>query len=657
MDHAEKARALFLEGYNRAQAVLCAFDDLTGLDRETSARLASSFGGGMGRMREVCGTVSGALLVLGQLCGYSDPKDSKAKTDHYHLVQEFARRFREINGTIICRELLDGVRTKPGNDPEARTPEYYASRPCLRHVGEAAEIVDELLRGQIESDLQEQELRENLQLVKKVLAKAERYDHACRVLTYDQETICPRDAMEEQGEVIAFLSNQSYKLIKDPIFIEAAENLYARRDQLEKYDRAMAELLHRSYLQNKNITPGLQHEFSLVFNRAFVKWSEAREASDYGMFAPSLKEVVQVNRKMIELRGEDAAGNTPYDCLLDDYERGMTSDVLDEAFGACKERLIPLLEKIVKSPRKIRTDFLHRRTEDEQQARMARWLLEQMQFNFDRGAFTTSEHPFTDGLGRNDARVTTHYYPEQFVSSMYAIIHEGGHALFEQNQPQKEYDFFLTGGKTLGMHESVSRFYENRIGRSKSFVHFIYPQVCRVFPQVMKDVTEEEFYAALNMVRPSLIRTEADEFTYTFHIIIRYEIEKALFSGQAKVEEIRELWNRKYEQYLGIRPSTDRQGVLQDVHWTSGFGYFPTYAIGNFYNAMYYNRMKEEIPVEASVSAGNFEPVNRWMAEHVFAKSDLLAPQEWIRDITGRSFTPDDFLDYLEEKYSGIYLL
>lgn len=147
-DHSEKARALFLEGYNCAQAVLCAFDDLTGLDRETSARLASSFGGGMGRMREVCGTVSGALLVLGQLCGYADPKDPKAKTDHYHLVQEFARRFREINGTIICRELLKGVRTKPGNEPEARTPEYYASRPCLRHVGEAAAIVDELLREQ-----------------------------------------------------------------------------------------------------------------------------------------------------------------------------------------------------------------------------------------------------------------------------------------------------------------------------------------------------------------------------------------------------------------------------------------------------------------------------------------------------------------------------
>ena len=260
-------------------------------------------------------------------------------------------------------------------------------------------------------------------------------------------------------------------------------------------------------------------------------------------------------------------------------------------------------------------------------------------------------------MGRYDARVTTHYYPDQFASSMYSIIHEGGHALFEQNQPQADHDYFLTDGKTLGMHESVSRFYENRIGRSRSFVHFIYPQVCEAFPQVMGDVTEEEFYAALNVVEPSLIRTEADEFTYTFHIIIRYEIEKALFSGQAKVEDIRELWNRKYEQYLGIRPATDRDGVLQDVHWTSGFGYFPTYAVGNFYNAMYYNRMKEEIPVETSIAAGDFGPVNRWMTDHVFAKADLLPPQEWIRDITGRDFTPDDFLDYLEDKYAAIYQL
>ncbi len=500
-------------------------------------------------------------------------------------------------------------------------------------------------------------LIQKLEYVKQVLALAEKYDHAVNVLSYDQETICPADAMEEQGEVWAFLNNQSYKLIKEPAFIEAAEYLFEHRGELDEFDRTMAEQRHRDYLQTKNVTPELQHEFMLTFNRAFVNWSKAREASDYSMFASSLKEVADVNKRMIELRGADAVGNTPYDTLLDDYERGMTSEVLDEAFGACKERLIPLLEKIRKSPKKIRTDFMSRRVEDEQQAKLAKWLLTQMGFNFRRGAFTTSEHPFTAGMGRLDTRVTTHYYPTNFTSSMYSIIHEGGHALFDQNQPQKNHDHFIIGGKTLGMHESVSRFYENRIGRSESFIHFVYPHICEMLPDVMKDVSEKEFYEALNTVEPSLIRTEADEFTYTFHIIIRYEIEKALFAGEITVEEIPALWNRKYQEYLGITPSSDREGVLQDVHWTSGFGYFPTYAVGNFYNAMYYNRMKQEVAVDEAIREGNFGPVNNWMIQNVFAKADRLSPKEWIRDITGREFTPVDFLDYLEDKYSGIYEL
>ena len=500
-------------------------------------------------------------------------------------------------------------------------------------------------------------LEQKLEYVKQVLARAELYDHAVNVLSYDQETICPIDAMEEQGEVLAFMNNQSYKLIKEPAFIEAAEYLFEHRGELEEFDRVMAEQLHRNYLQSKNVTPELQHEFMLTFNRAFVNWSKAREGSDYKLFAPSLKEVADTNMRMIELRGADAVGDTPYDTLLDDYERGMTSAVLDETFGACKERLIPLLEKIQKSPKKIRTDFMSRTVEEEQQAKMAKWLLTQIGYNFNRGAITTSEHPFTAGLGRNDIRVTTHYYPNQFQASMYSAIHEGGHALFDQNQPQKNYDYFITDGKTMGMHESVSRFYENRIGRSESFVHFIYPKVCETLPQAMEGVSEKEFYEALNVVRPTLVRTESDEFTYTFHIIIRYEIEKALFAGEISVEDIPAMWNRKYKEYLGIEPTSDRVGVLQDVHWSSGFGYFPTYAIGNFYNSMYYNRMKQEIDVEATIREGNFEPLNSWMTEHVFAKADRLSPREWIRDITGREFTPVDFLDYLEEKYSKIYEL
>ena len=500
-------------------------------------------------------------------------------------------------------------------------------------------------------------LMQKLDYVKHVLTRAEQYDHAVNVLSYDQETICPMDAMEEQGEVIALLSNQSYKMIKEPAFIEAAEYLYEHRGELEELDRVMAEQLHRNYLQNKNVTPELQHEFTLIFNRAFVNWSKAREASDYSLFADSLREVAKTNRRMIELRGADAVGKTAYDTLLDDYERGMTSEVLDEAFGACKERLIPLFEKIQKSPKKIRTDFLYRTADPEKQAKLAKWLLTQMGFNFKRGAITTSEHPFTAGMGRFDTRVTTHYDPENFTSSMYSVIHEGGHALFDQNQPQENHDHFIIGGKTLGMHESVSRFYENRIGRSESFIHFVYPKVCEILPEVMNDVSEKEFYEALNTVKPSLIRTEADEFTYTFHIIIRYEIEKALFAGEITVGDIPAMWSRKYQEYLGIAPDTDRQGALQDVHWTSGFGYFPTYSIGNFYNSMYYNRLKKEVAVDEAIREGNFEPVNSWMIENVFAKADRLSPKEWIRDITGRDFTPVDFLDYLEDKYSKIYEL
>ena len=335
----------------------------------------------------------------------------------------------------------------------------------------------------------------------------------------------------------------------------------------------------------------------------------------------------------------------------------MTSADLDKAFGECTRRLVPLLKKIMASKKKIRTDFLSRPVTDEQQKKMAQYLLEVMGYDFSRGAFTTTEHPFTDGLGKNDVRVTTHYQPNMFASSMFSIIHEGGHALFDMNQPTADHEHFITGNKTMGMHESVSRFYENRIGRSEAFIHLIYPKVCEVFPNVMSDVSEKELFEAMNIVEPSLIRTEADEFTYTFHVIIRYEIEKLIVNGGAKIEELRDLWNKKYEEYLGVTPSTDSEGILQDVHWSSGFGYFPTYAVGNMYNAMYYKTMSESFDIDEAVRSGDFAKINGWMKENVFKSADILSPKDWLFKITGKSFSPDAFLDYLEEKYSKLYEL
>ena len=500
------------------------------------------------------------------------------------------------------------------------------------------------------------ETLEKLEFVKKTQKEMDIYGHACRVLSYDQETICPPKGLEAQGEVGAFLQNLAFKLAKYEKYITAAEYLFEHRDELDELDRILAEQLHRSYIKVKNITPEKNMEINLIYNKAFVDWSEAREASDFSKFRDSLSKVYNINKEIVELRDLKDAGSV-YDQLLDDYKRDITTEVHDECFGKCKERLLPLLKKIMNSKKKIRRDFMEVEVTDEQQAKMAKWLLETIDFDLSRGAFTTSEHPFTNGLSRDDIRVTTHYYPNYFIGSIYSIVHEGGHALFEMLQPKDDYDHYINDGKTMGMHESVSRLYENRIGRSKAFVHLIYPKVCEIFPQVMKDVSEQELYEAINIAEPSLIRTEADELTYTFHVIIRYEIEKALFEGKLNVDDIPKVWNEKYQEYLGITPETDRDGVLQDVHWTFGFGYFPAYAIGNMYNAMYYNRMKNEIDIDGLVAKGDFHSLNKWMADNVFKNGNRLSPKDWIKDITGRALTADDFLDYLEEKYSELYEL
>ena len=494
-----------------------------------------------------------------------------------------------------------------------------------------------------------------LQTVRRTLDTEAHYIHAAQWLNFDRETVCPPESMEQQGEVIAFLSNQAFQLEKDPAFIRAAETLYEHRGELGEFDRVLAESLHREYRKTKNITPEQDHAFSLVYQKAYTDWLRAKQAADFSLFAPSLAAVRDVEVQTVSLR-EDPLPDA-YEELLQDYERGMSRDLLDETFRRCRDRLVPLLAKIRREGKPIRTDFLSRPVTDDAQRRLAQKLLSLMGYDFNRGMLATTEHPFTDGITKNDVRVTTHFYPTLFASSMYSVIHEGGHALFEQLQPAENFEHHIEGQKTSGMHESVSRFYENIIGRSEAFVRLIYPLVCECFPEVMADVSERELYEALNVVEPSLIRTEADEFTYTLHIIIRYEIEKQIMDGGVRIEDLPRIWNETYREYLGVTPADDREGILQDVHWSSGFGYFPTYALGNMYNAMYYNRMKQELPVDELVAAGDFAAINSWMAEHVFARADRLAPLDWIREITGRDFTPDDFLDYLEEKYSRLYEL
>ena len=518
----------------------------------------------------------------------------------------------------------------------------------------------------------------DLSFVKETLKKAEIYQHAANVLNFDMETICPSAAMEKQGETTAFLSTEAYKLVKDEAFIRAAESLYERRfgtapDEtdaenaapLEELDRLMIESLHRDYEKIKNISAETNYAWEVARNKSYADWLRAKQENDYSIFLPSLAKIREIELESIALRDDAAApasGNgaekpAPYEYMLDNYERGITIADLDETFGKCKERLLPFLERIKASKKQIRTDFLTRPVKDEQQKEMARYLLETIGYDFTRGAFTTTEHPFTSDLACDDIRVTTNYKENAFLSSVYSIIHEGGHALFSQMQPRENFTHFIDQDMTMGMHESVSRFYENRIGRSRAFLTLIYPKMKEIFPGLLDDVSAEELYEAANLVHPSLIRTEADEFTYTIHIIIRYELEKEIAAGTIALEDVPKAWDDKYEQYLGVRAPQVSRGVLQDVHWSFGFGYFPTYALGNMYNAMYYNKMKESFDIDAAVRTGDFKTIDGWMASNVFAQANYLPPKEWIRRVTGRAFTPDDFLAYLEEKYGELYAL
>ncbi|PWL01918.1 carboxypeptidase M32 [Hallerella porci] len=497
------------------------------------------------------------------------------------------------------------------------------------------------------------ELQKSLKIVFSTLEEKEKFEHASRLIGFDEQTICPPKAMENQGKTIAFLTNQAFKLTKSPEFISAAENLFARREELNLPECLLAEGLHRDYLQSKNITSELDEKFSLILNQAFVDWLNAKNKADFSLFADSLEKVRWVNLKQIELSENSFA--TPYDHLLQVYERGITTQDLDFCFDACKERLIPLLKKIQKSPRKISADFLTEFAAVDAQEKLAKKLLQKIGFDFSRGTFSTSEHPFTDGIALDDARLTTNYDEHLLMSNIFSILHEGGHALFEQNQPAEDFVYHLTGFKTLGQHESVSRFYENRIGRSREFCSQLFEELKISFPQIFANRTAEELYDAVNLVTPSLIRIEADEFTYTFHIIIRYEMEKMIVNENVKIQDLLKIWADKYEEYLDIRPENDREGILQDVHWASGFGYFPTYALGNMYGAMYFNKMQEEFDVHEAIAQSDLKKINHWMQENVWKSANRLAPKEWIKNITGREFTPQDFLDYLEKKYSEIY--
>ncbi|ASR47199.1 carboxypeptidase M32 [Paenibacillus kribbensis] len=504
----------------------------------------------------------------------------------------------------------------------------------------------------------EQQTLDQLTALKELSHKISSYGEAVGLLHWDLRTGAPRKGVDIRSETLGILSTEMFKLmISDEIgqllqFFAAADKL----EQLEDNDRRLVEECRKNYDLNRSVPADRYREYSTLAAQAESKWEEAKEHSDFAGFEPYLSKIVDMKREFIGYWG---IKDTEYDTLLDQYEPGMTVDKLDAVFDRLKKRLVPLLSKIQASPNQPDRSFLDGVFDVKQQEKFSLFILRQMGYDFDAGRLDESVHPFATGLNPGDVRITTHYLQDEVTSAIFSSLHEGGHALYEQNIAPELAGSLLSGGTSMGIHESQSRLWENKIGRSRAFWDRYYDDLQKYFPERLAKVTAEQFYRAVNRVENSLIRIEADELTYNLHIIIRYEIEKMLFNEKLDVKRLPEVWNAKYKEYLGLVPPNDGLGVLQDVHWSGGdFGYFASYSLGNMYAAQILATLRKELPnLDELIAAGELEPIKQWLTERIYRYGKSRTPSELIVAITGEDLNPDYLADYLEEKYISIYKL
>lgn len=489
----------------------------------------------------------------------------------------------------------------------------------------------------------------------RILDEVEVYGRAIGKVDFDMQCVAPPEGLDRAGRDEAVLGKRVHALIHSKKFEKLVCSLYEDPGELTEVQRRVVELLHRDYEKSKNETAAFAFERDMAFSTAYSRWLEAKQKSDFSLFRDSLASVADFTRRTVDLR--DSKPGSYYDACLDDTEHGGSEAQLDAFFGALKERIVPLMRRIQAEGKPIRTDFLSRPCPIPEQEAFSRWLLELEGLRSTALVLMTTEHPFTTNFGPTDVRVTTHYYEDRFLSNIFSTLHEGGHALFMQNEPEEFYRDHLADCMSNAMHETISRFFENLIGRSEAFIHFVYPKLQEVSPSVLEGVSERELYEGVNLAEPGLIRMEADELTYGLHILIRYEIEKELVNGRITVDEVPGLWNARYKEYLGVDVPDDARGCLQDVHWTGSFGYFPSYALGNAYGVQILRAMEKDFDVFTAVEKGELFRVADWLRERVFSIASLTDPDEWIRRITGEGLNVDYYLSYLEEKFSAIYAL
>ena len=497
-------------------------------------------------------------------------------------------------------------------------------------------------------------LEQALARMKELQNAQQAYNHAMGVLSLDGETAAPSASARGRAETMGYLSGITYQLLVNDEVKEALQTILAHRDQVSAIEARQAELFKEDYDDSVRIPMEEYVAYSTLLTNAGAVWHEAKEKNDYASFAPYLKEIIGYNRRFA---GYKDATKPAYDVLLDGFEKGASTATLDPFFALLRDKLSPVILEVASRPAPDDSFLMQRFPLHEQRAFSDR-LMQMMGIPRDRCGIAETEHPFTTNFNKWDVRITTNYHEDDVADSLYSVIHEAGHALYELGTADEIQFTNLASGASMGLHESQSRFYENLIGRSLPFCRALLPvmQVC--FPAQMKGVTAEMLYAAVNKSRPSLIRTAADELTYGQHIAIRYEMEKLMLSGDAKVDDLPAEWNRLYKEYLGVIVPNDREGILQDVHWSGGMlGYFPSYALGSAYGVQMLAAMEKDFDPWCDVEKGNLSRVTAWLGEKIHRHGRMLTPPALLENAIGGPFDPECYVRYLTKKFTDLYRL
>ena len=476
-------------------------------------------------------------------------------------------------------------------------------------------------------------------------------------LGWDQEVVMPAGAGEARAKQLSTLAGVIHERMTDPMLGECLDHLMNNPVvALSSVEQCNIREAQRSYDLETKVPKRLVQELAELGSRGHGIWVQTRKENRFTDFAPVLKHFLLLKKEWAQCVSPELQ---PYDANIDLFERGTTMAMITPIFERLKQHLIPLIQEIQDSAAQPDTSFMQGQFALDKQEALARKISQDIGFSFDRGRMDVSVHPFCGGSHPTDVRITTRYKTNNFIESLYSIIHETGHALYEQGRPYELGDLPVSESLTMGIHESQSLFWERMIGQSRPFCSHYFELFKTTFPNNFTSVTVDGFYRALNVCKPDFIRVEADEITYPLHVILRYEIEKGLFDDSMQVDDLPQIWNELMEKYLAIKPPTDTLGVLQDSHWSGGaFGYFPSYTLGAMYACQFYRTLLSEQPdTEQYIATGNFGPIRQWLNQKIHSQGRLLTPQELVLKVTGEPLNPDYFMEYLVNKYSAIYSL